>query len=58
MGKKPCFVKTWDDDVKKALIEQGFEYIGQEDGMYVFLNDGNVARFECDEVIQTDVLHM
>lgn len=54
---KQCFVKTKDIEVKKALEEQGFEYIGFENGLYVFLNNGgNIETFENVQMIKTNLL--
>lgn len=59
MSKKKCFVKTKDIEVKESLEKQGFEYIGIEDGLYVFLNNGGNFVFDKDKqgkYIETDLL--
>ena len=57
MSKKQCFVKTKDEEVKKALESRGFQYIGYIDGLYVFLNNGGNFKFADDtKYIETNIL--
>lgn len=59
MDKKKNFVFTKDKETAVKLKVAGFTFLGDENGLYKFVNDANkLLTFEKEKVVYTNILNV
>lgn len=56
---KDFFIKTFDEDIKEKLIENGFVYMGNEGDLACFINKPGVMTFsenDHEKIIFSNIL--